>query len=117
MSWDGAVADLFACGGAAVEAGRVADVAAAGTDLLDLEDDGVLVAVGQDLVDFLHVTAGFALVPDFLTAAAVVDGLATLQGEFQRFLVHVGHHQDFTRFGIGGDGGNQAVGIEFRREI
>ena len=37
-------------------------------------DQGILVTVNQDLLHFLHVAAGRALVPDFLAAAGVVNG-------------------------------------------
>jgi hypothetical protein len=52
-------------------------------------------------------------VPELLAAAAIEPGFAAFQGAAQGFGVHVGEHEDFTRVGVLGDGGNEAVFIEF----
>ena len=103
-------------GDAAEEAGPVAGVAGTVAFLIDAEDEGVLVAIGEDFDDFLDVAAFFAFVPEPLAAAAEVDGFAEGEGEAERFLVHEGDHEDGAGDGVDGDGGDEAIGVEFRGE-
>ena len=77
--------------------------------LLDAEQDGVQVAIQVDGADPLDIAALFAFAPEFLAAAAVVDGPAGGHGLGVALGVHVGEHQDFARLGVLGDGGQQAV--------
>ena len=103
-------------GDAAEEAGAVAGVAGTGAFLIDAEDERVLVAIGEDFDDFLDVAAFFAFVPEPLAAAAEVDGFAEGEGEAEGFLVHEGDHEDGAGDGVDGDGGDEAIGVEFRGE-
>ena len=100
----------------AVEAGAVADVAARATGYLDAKPDAVLVVVDPHLDDFLHQAAGGPLVPEHLPAAAEVVGLARLNRPGERFAVHHRHHQHLARVVVGGDAGNESLGIEFGGE-
>lgn len=100
----------------AVEAGAAPSVAGPGTDLLDIEDKGVLVTVRADLDDFLDVARGGSLVPQFLPAAGIINGLPQFKGLEQRFLIHVGEHQGLPGGGIHGHGGHQPVGVELGRK-
>lgn len=79
--------------------------------LLDLDQDDVLVAVGADRLDVLHVSAAFALEPEFVTASAEEVGFAGFDRLGERVLVHPGHHQYLAGLVILDDGGDQAVGI------
>jgi hypothetical protein len=101
---------------AAVEAGAALGVTAAAATLVHAQDEGVLVAVGRDLDDFLELAAGGALVPELLAAAAVVHRLAELQGLAQGFGIHVGEHERRTGVGIHRHGRDEAVLVELRGE-
>lgn len=91
-------------------------MAGAGAFLVDVEDEGVLVAVGADFADGLGVAGGGAFVPNFLAAAGEIDGFADFEGLAEGFLIHPGQHEGFLGFGIDGDSGEEAVGVEFWAE-
>ncbi len=97
----------------AVKTSAATGVAGAGTQLIDVEDDGVLIAVGPDFVDFLHVSGSGSFVPDFLSTAGVINRLAKLKGHFQRLGVHVSKHERFFGRRIHGQSGDESVGVEF----
>lgn len=97
----------------AVEAGGVFGVAAAVAVLLNFEDECVLVAVGVDFFDGLVFAGGFAFVPDFVAAAAPVDGLAEGEGHFEGGFVHVGEHEGLVGEVVDGDGWDEAIFVEF----
>jgi len=78
-----------------------------------LDEYGIAVAVFPDLAHLDDVPRRFAFVPEFLAAAAVEPGFAAGQGAAEGFGVHVGEHEDFARVGVLGDGGDEAVFIEF----
>lgn len=99
-----------------IEAGTIAGVAAAGAVLADLEDKGVLIAIGENFLHRLDVTGGGALMPEFLAAAAEIDGFALFDRLAEGLLVHVGDHEDFTGVGVLGHGGDEAVVVESRGE-
>lgn len=97
-----------------VKAGSISGVAAAGAVLTDFEHEGVLIAVGEDFFHGLGVTGGGALVPELLTAAREIDGLADGEGLAERLLVHVGDHEDLVGVRVLGDGDDEAVFVKFR---
>jgi hypothetical protein len=101
----------------AVEAGIATSVASAAAGLFDIEDDGVLVAVGAHFDDFLDLAGSGSFVPDFLARARPVDGFAFFEGEAQRFPIHPGQHQRFACVSIDGYCSEQAVFIEFGCEF
>ena len=80
-------------------------MAGSGSDLIDVEDDGVLVTVGADFVDFLSVPRSGAFVPNFLAGTGVVNSFAEFEGHFEGFLIHVGEHEGIFGLGIDGHGG------------
>ena len=85
--------------------------------LLDLDPDRVLVAVDPHLDDALDVAGALALLPQRLARAAEVPGLAGLDRcAAQRLGVHVRDHQHVAGRGVGGDAGDEPVGVELRRE-
>ena len=100
----------------AVEARAPAGVAGAGAVLLDPDPHRVLVAVDPHLDDALHVAGGLALPPQLAARAAEKPGLAGLDGLRKRLGVHMGDHQHIARPRVGGNAGNEAVGVELRRE-
>src|ERR1051326_8822403 len=85
-----------------------------GTDLFDLDQQRVAVAVEGDFLDRLRVAAGFAFHPEFLARAAPEIGPAGFDGLFQRRPVHPGHHQDAAGGLFLNDRRDQPVRIEFQ---
>ena len=79
----------------------------------NFQQNGISVAVDKDIVNILHVSGRLPLQPEFLAASAPVTGLLSLQGHFQAFPVHPGHHQHFSGFVILNDCRNQPFFIEF----
>lgn len=96
-----------------VEAAVSACVAGSGSDLFDIQDEGILVAVGADFVDFLDVAGGGSFVPDFLSAARKIDSFPELKGHFEGLSIHVGEHQGLFAGSVDCHGGDQPVGIKF----
>ena len=89
-------------------------MAATAAALVHMQDEGILVAVGEDLDNFLELAAGGALVPELLAAAAVVHRLAKLQGLAQGLGVHVGEHERRAGVGIHRHGRDEAMLVELR---
>ena len=100
-----------------VKAGVVPGVAGAGAALVHQHNQGILVTVNQDLLHFLHVAAGCALMPDFLAAAGVVNGFPQFHGHAQGFRIHIGQHQRFMGNMIHGEGRDQAILVKFGGEF
>ena len=75
-----------------------------------LHQQAVAVAVGPDADEFEVVTAGFALGPQALFAAAEEGDPAGGQGMLQGDAVHVTLHEDYAGAGVLHDGGQQPVG-------
>ncbi len=65
-------------------------------DLLDLHEEGVGVAVHEDLFDELDVPGGLPLHHDTPVGTAVKVGLAGFKGPLERLAVHVGEGEHFT---------------------
>lgn len=80
--------------------------------LLDLEQDGVPVAVIAELHNLLSIPRGLPLDPELLSAAGKIGGLAGLNRQAQRFLIHIGQHNHRPRPDILGNGGHQALFIK-----
>ena len=87
---------------------------ASGADLLDLNQQGVAVAIERDVFYGLSMAAFLAFHPEFLAGAAPKMGLAGGDGFFERSAVHPRHHQDATGAGFLHDGGNEALGVKFQ---
>ncbi|MNT74549.1 hypothetical protein D3C72_2133750 [compost metagenome] len=83
---------------------------------LDLQPDGVLIAIGADLPDRLQIAGAFALLPDLAARAAEIVGDAGFERKRQRLVVHMCDHQQLAVARIRHHGRHQAVGVEFRRE-
>ena len=101
-----------------VEAGAPAGVAGgvmAGD--LDLQPDGILIAVGAHFVDRLQIARGLALLPEAFARAAVIMGNAGLDASATGPPHSYARPSAARRRGIGDDGRHEAVGIEARREI
>ena len=69
----------------------------------------IVIAVGKNLLDDLHIAGGSPLVPQFPAGSAPVVGLSGFKGFLPGRLVDVGQHQHFSCIGILGNGGEQAV--------
>ena len=82
-----------------------------------LENETVLVAVDEDLLDFLCVAALFTLSPYFLPRPAEVCGTASLNRQVQCFPVHKSRHKDLAGLCVLSYDPYQAVIIEFRNEF
>ena len=83
----------------------------------NLEEEAILVAIDEDLFDFLEMTAFFALFPKLFAGAGKVDGEAGFNSQIEGFFVHISEHQDPAGFGILSDDGYKAVFVELRREL
>src|ERR1700730_5221368 len=99
----------------AIKTRAAAGVAGAG-DLLDLDPDRVLVAVNAHLDDALGVTGSLALLPQRAPRTAEIPCLAGGDGFCQRLGIHVRDHQHIARNRVGGDAGDEPIGVEFRRQ-
>src|ERR1700674_1246143 len=100
-----------------VEARAAAGMAGgAGARDVNLHDEGVLIAVDQE-VDNLEAVAGRrAFLPQLLARARPEPGGALLDGAGERLLVHVREHEHGAVGGVGDDARNQAAFVEARRE-
>ena len=106
-----------------VEAGVCSGVTGR-TDLINLHQNRVAVAVESYFADVLHMAAGLALDPQGLTAAAEVRRAPGGQGESQRFVIHPGNHQNVAGCRVLGHCGQESClisteslsdGLELRR--
>ena len=103
--------DTYAVGGYLVEeATDAAGVASRSALLANLQEQGVAVAIDEDLLYFLVVAAFFPLAPKPTTAATVIHGPTGRQRFGETFGVHVGEHEHDAGFGILRNGRQQAVG-------
>ena len=85
-------------------------------ELVDLEKDGIGVAVDEDLLYFLHVSGLLALAPELVAAAAEVDDAPGAYRLLEGLAVHPRQHQHLAGRGVLGDGGNEAAGfVEIER--
>jgi hypothetical protein len=75
-------------------------VARGATNLVDLQQDRVGVAVDEGSPDALNVAALFALLPKPLATAAVINRLAGGDGRIPGLAVHVGQHEHATGGGV-----------------
>ena len=81
-----------------------------------LSQKRVLVAVGAQLDHALRVAARLALAPELAARARPVMRLSGLDGEGERVGIHVSEHQYLAGRGRDRDHGDEAVGVEARRE-
>jgi len=96
-----------------MEAGFLAGMAG-GAVGIDLEDEGVLIAVGGDGIHVQVVSAGFALEPEALAGSGIEAGELLFEGDFQAFAVHIGKGKHLSCGAVLNDCGNQAVCIKFQ---
>jgi hypothetical protein len=82
--------------------------------LFYLDQERVLVAVIEDILDALDVTGGLPLLPELLPGSAPEPGEARLNGFAQRLGVHIGHHQNFVVLPVLNDSGYQAFIVVFK---
>src|SRR5262249_48147796 len=95
----------------AEEAACVTLMARRTTNLMDLEEDRVGVAVDVDFAYFLDVPPLFAFAPELAAAAAVIHGAAGSQRFLVGFLIHPGEHQHLSCGGVLGNGGDETAGF------
>ena len=89
-------------------------MAASRAVLPHFQDECILIAVGEDLLDRLGVARGRAFVPELLAAAGKIDRFSDFERLAERFLVHVGDHEDFVRVRILRDRDDETVLVELR---
>ena len=82
----------------------------------NFQPHGVLISIGAEFLQRLEIARRLALLPDFVSGAAVIVGNAGFERKRQCLRIHMRHHQQLTVPGIRHNGGDEAVGIEFRRE-
>lgn len=102
-----------AIGGDGAEKATGITFVAGRTDLIDLQQDGVRVAVHLDFANGLLVTAGLAFSPQLSSRAAEVDGAAGLHRFVVRGLIHPGHHQNPSAGGVLSDRRQQSIPAGF----
>lgn len=78
----------------------------------DLHDEGVRIAVHEDLFYMLEVGRFFSFVPELLSASGEEPGLSCLDGFLQGFLIHISHHEDLAASGVLHNGRHKAFFIE-----
>ena len=94
---------------AAVETALVTVVANARTVRIDAQQQGILVAIGGDLLHGKPMAGSLALEPELLARTAIEGGETALDGAAEGFFVHVSDHQDAAGTVVLHDGGDQAV--------
>jgi hypothetical protein len=96
------------------KAGFVTFVAGS-TNLFDLNEDRVSIAIKCDVFDGLRVTAGFPFHPEFLARTAPKMGFSGGDRFLQGHSVHPGHHENAASRLFLNNGGDQSGGlIEFQ---
>ena len=80
--------------------------------LMHDDQQRVAIAIVADFLDTLDIARCLALTPELLTTAAPEPGEARLERLFERFLVHIGQHEDLTVLLLH-DGRHEAFFIEF----
>ena len=75
--------------------------------LVDLDEQRVLVAVIQDILDLLDMTGCFPFLPELLSRTAPEPCKSRLHGLSYRSCVHVGDHEHFAGLPVLDHGGNQ----------
>ena len=65
-----------------------------------LHNEAILVTINQYLLDFLKVPAFLAFTPELLPSPAEVYGVAGLNGQIERFTIHISDHQDLAGLGV-----------------
>jgi hypothetical protein len=83
-------------------------------DLLDLDQEGVGVAVGGDRADVLDVAGGVALAPVLAAGTAPEPGAAGGEGAPDGLGVHPGDHEHGAVAVVLDDGGEQAGVVELQ---
>jgi len=96
----------------AIEATPEACMAGRTANLINLDQDGIRVAIEVEAMELLHVAALLSLAPKFVTAAAKVADMAGLESFFVGFCIHVGQHQYIARSRILGNHGDEGHLLE-----
>jgi hypothetical protein len=81
------------------EATQVSGVAGAAR-LLDLKEKHIAVAIRKPAIDFLRVTTGLALEPEFFSRATPIVHEARLERLLEGFAIHPGKHQHAAVRGV-----------------
>ena len=81
------------------------------TRLMHAHEKRVSVAVVGDFLDLLHVARSLPLAPELLARAAVEPCEACFQSFLQRFLIHVGEHENLAVFLLH-DGGDKTFFVK-----
>lgn len=98
---------------ASKEAGPV-PLVTGGAGLFYLNEQSIAVAIHCDILDHLHVSAGFAFHPEFFSGAAPKPSAPGFYGFFQGRLVHPSHHQDSPTLSVLKYDGDQAIDVPFQ---
>jgi hypothetical protein len=84
-------------------------VAYARSKRLDLDQEGIIIAVGRNLAHDKPVAGAFAFHPELVARAAVERHEAGLARLAEGFVIHEAEHEDALRRGVLNDGGDEAV--------
>src|SRR5205814_9454039 len=96
---------------AAEETTRIPLVTGRPTDLLDLQQHGVGIAIDVHFTHLLHIAALLALSPESAPAAAVVASPSGAQGLLVGLAVHPGEHEYLATVGVLCNDGLQAADL------
>ena len=103
------------------ETTQVSGVAGA-AGLLDLKEEHIAVTIRKPATDFLRVTTGLTLEPEFFSRATPIVHEAGLERLLEGFAIHPGEHQHAPARGVSrgsllNDCGNETFGGEFEIEF
>ena len=91
------------------EAGLIALVASGASDLIDLHQNGVCVAVEVERLQFLNVAALFSFAPKLLTTPTIVADSLGAQSFLISLFIHIRQHQYDARLLVLSDDRDQIV--------
>lgn len=80
-------------------------------------DEGILIAIDQDVLDRQSVAGRAALEPQLAPASRMEMCQPGLAGLFESLCIHVRNHEDLMRPRVLNHRGQQAVAVEFRQEV
>lgn len=84
------------------------------TFLIDQSQQAIAVTIHAEIDQFLRVAGTFAFDPETLTRPRPIGHALGVQRLCNRIGIHPRHHQDFTRFGILRNTGNETLFIIFQ---
>ena len=82
--------------------------------LLNLDKQGIAIAINCDRLDSLRMPRSLPLYPKFLAGAAPEADAARVEGFGYRLSVHISEHQHFVICFVLNDGRDESVPVKFK---